>query len=90
MVNLDGLINRLRTLKRRRFSLARLFSIVGILAILAGCMTDPVVLRHPQTGKKVQCGPYYTGTSADTLSAPIRERGCIEDYQRQGYERAME
>ena len=63
---------------------------LGILAILAGCTTDPVLLRHPQTGKKVQCGPYSMAGGAAIQAATERERGCVADYQRQGYERVME
>ena len=70
----------------------RLLILIGILTLVAGCETDPVFLRHPQTGKKVQCGgPYPSeGDAASAQAATIRERDCIEDYQRQGYERVME
>lgn len=68
-----------------------LFILVGILALLAGCVRDAVILIHPQTGKEAQCGPYYfTGMSSGIFSkgaAEERERDCISDYQRQGYER---
>jgi hypothetical protein len=43
------------------------------------------VLHHRVAGQTVLCGPYYSGTHS--LAAAERERGCIEDYQRQGYER---
>ena len=56
----------------------------GTLAVLASC-TGPVILRHPETGKTVQCGPDDTDQSAE--AAYRRERDCIEDYQRQGYRR---
>jgi hypothetical protein len=69
----------------------RLLMLIGLLVLLSGCQTDPVLLQHPQTGKKVQCGPYSdTGNEASIGAATVRERGCIEDYQRQGYERVME
>lgn len=68
----------------------RLILAAGTVLAVGGCSTDPVFLRHPQTGKKVQCGPYSMTGWAATQAAPIRERGCIEDYQRQGYERVME
>jgi hypothetical protein len=54
------------------------------LALLTGCSSDTVRLRHPQTGKTAQCGP-NRGMSPET-AAEQRER-CIEHYQRQGYER---
>ena len=34
----------------------RLLILIVMLAFVAGCQTDPVLLRHPQTGKTVQCG----------------------------------
>ena len=65
--------------------------LIGILALLAGCVRDAVILIHPQTGKEKQCGPYYfTGMSSGIFSkvaAEERERDCISDYQQQGYER---
>jgi len=65
--------------------------LIGLLAFVAGCQTDPVFLRHPQTGKTVQCGPYSHNT--DPLSveaATVKESNCIAKYERQGYERVME
>jgi hypothetical protein len=60
-----------------------LIILLAILCLVAGCGSDPVRLRHPQTGETVQCWPYHPVYEAT-------ERGCIEDYQRQGYERVME
>lgn len=54
---------------------------VAALLSLAAC-TAPITLQHPQTGQKVQCGPY-----ADTWTTPQRESQCISDYQRQGFQR---
>jgi len=59
-------------------------AISGTLVVLAGC-TGPVILRHPETGKTVQCGPDDTAQSAEV--ACQRERDRIEHYQRQGYKR---
>jgi hypothetical protein len=66
--------------------LARLIIVLG-LALLGGCTA--VYLRHPETGKTVKCGPYF-GDPASDHSARLLKRGCIEDYERQGYERLME
>lgn len=73
----------------------RLLWLIGLAALLAGCAIDAVALVHPQTGKEAQCGPYYyfSAMSSGMLSkaaAVEREQVCIEDYQRQGYERMME
>lgn len=57
-----------------------------IVAMVAGCMTSPVTLRHAQTGQTVKCGPYRAfGDFA--LPSALRESQCIQDFQRQGYER---
>jgi hypothetical protein len=61
--------------------------IVMGLALLGGCTA--VYLRHPETDKTVKCGPYF-GDPASDHSARLLKRGCIEDYERQGYERLME
>ncbi len=67
------------------------FILVGLLALLPGCVRDAVVLIHPQTGKEVQCGPFYfTGMESGIFSkaaAEERERDCVSDYQKKGYER---
>lgn len=64
--------------------------ILFILALIsAGCVTWPVTLRHPQTGQAVRCGPYFSAAAWATAQA-WREVKCIEDYQRQGYERVPE
>jgi hypothetical protein len=73
----------------KHLSMLAFFACV-LLVGLVGCTSDPAFLRHPQTGKKAQCGPYSVAGWAATQAATVRERGCIEDYQRQGYERVME
>ncbi len=63
----------------------RMLMLLAVAVIGAGC-TSAVTLRHPQTGQTVKCGPYYVETL--TYGGVVaRERGCIADYQRQGYER---
>ena len=64
---------------------------IAMVACLAACVRDAVILVHPQTGKEAQCGPFYfTGMSSGTFSqaaAEEREQDCIRNYQQQGYER---
>ncbi len=57
--------------------------------LLVGCgATETVILSHPETRQKVECGPYaYLGHSSKGL---VFLRACVEDYQRQGYERVPE
>ena len=57
--------------------------IVMGFALLGGCA--PVYLHHPETGKTVKCGPYFEDPASDH-SARLIKRGCIEGYERQGYD----
>lgn len=64
--------------------------LVVLLALISvSACTSAVHMGHPVTGKTVQCGPYYAGGFAAQLAAVERERGCVADYHRQGYERVM-
>lgn len=45
----------------------------GMLALAACAYTDPILLRHPETGKIVQCGPYPTGGIQDKLGKPVTD-----------------
>ena len=65
---------------------ARLIIVLG-LTLLGGCTS--VTLRDPETGKTVTCGPYIGDPASDHL-ARLLKRSCIEDYERQGYERVTE
>ncbi len=67
-----------------------LLSGLALAAIaLAGCqpfVTEPVFLKHQQTGGVVVCGPYrYRDQSA--IMVALQEQQCITDYQCQGYDR---
>jgi len=62
--------------------------LVALGLMLAAC-TAPVLLRHTQTGQTVQCGRYYY-SGMHSRAAAEREIQCVQDYQRQGYERAPE
>ena len=64
--------------------------LIGMLAVFAGCFNEPVLLRQPRTGKTVKRCPTYVTCAVNNESTIVRERGCVEDYQRQGYERVME
>ena len=60
---------------------------VAFIAVgVAGCAsTDAVIMRHPD-GRTAQCGPYRTDLRVGPTQVAL-ERGCIEDYQRQGFQR---
>ena len=56
---------------------------------VSGCaVSEKVFLRNP-AGQTVQCGPYTVAgnLNAAAENSHIELRGCIADYQRQGYER---
>ncbi len=80
---------------------ARLVLAISLLigtALISACAgyiltTEPVMLRHRETGQTVQCGPYrysHLIHEQSPRTAFARERACVEDYQRQGYERVPE
>lgn len=57
--------------------------ILTLLLALAAC-TEPVYLRHSESGDVIQCGPYEKeGSGAHAL----QEAQCINDYKEQGYVR---
>ena len=59
-----------------------------ISAFLVACGTiDAVTLKHPVTGEIVQCGP-HTGLGKSSFAATAAlQRGCIEDFKEQGFQR---
>jgi hypothetical protein len=71
--------------------LGQFFGAYIIVVSAAGCtldpmlprQPDPVLLRHPQTGKTVRCDPYpaFHGPPGSLYSAAKHEKDCIEDYQ---------
>jgi hypothetical protein len=62
---------------------------VALLVAFAGCATTPIKMRNPQTGQVTQCGPYTNMHPFFPELSPHwkAERECINDYQRQGFER---
>lgn len=66
----------------------RSLACTAVVLTLAAC-TSAVTLRHPSTGAVATCGPYYT-VGLYAFAANERERQCIQDYQRQGYERVAQ
>ena len=74
-----------------RVTLATSVALLGLVAV-AGCATQPIKLRHPQTSAMAQCGPYTNMHPLFPGASPHwkAERECINDFQRQGYERVSE
>jgi hypothetical protein len=65
----------------RRLALA----LLGALLLLAGCYTSAIKLRHPD-GRTATCGDSYA-VGFHHFAAAERDRDCVGDYQRQGFER---
>ncbi len=79
---------RKRTLPRMKWLGVTVIVAIGCFWLAACGITETVILRYPETGKKVECDPYgYFGHSNKGL---VFLRTCVQDYQRQGYERAPE
>lgn len=70
----------------------RLMLLIAIVLLLSGCAED-VLLRHPSTGQVATCkGGYRTtglGGLVDQTAKELQMR-CLDDYQRQGYQRIPE
>ena len=68
----------------RRTTMRRLALALGALVLLVGC-TSVIHMQHPD-GRRATCGDTWAyGVRAFT--AGEQDRGCVGDYQRQGYER---
>lgn len=76
----DG--NRISMAKRTPRRALTVTFVVAMATLITGCV-GAVTLRHPGTGRTVTCGPYALkfGVGGDQLNR------CLDDYQRQGYER---
>src|SRR5262249_34962531 len=50
--------------------------------------TEPILLRHPDTGITVQCGPYPNALYSSMAAGYRAERQqCVTRYRQQGYVR---
>jgi uncharacterized protein YceK len=63
----------------RRVALA-----LGAALLLTGC-SSTIKLQHPD-GRRAECGSSYA-FGYHNFAATERDRACVSDYQRQGYER---
>lgn len=61
---------------------------IAVALIVVGCVqTDTAYMKDPTTGKVVACGPYNIGQRFGGEYGATLERGCIDDYAKQGYVR---
>ena len=56
-----------------------------LVLLVAGCQTTAVLLKHPTTGKVIQCGPFSKAGNVGELAAAQHESQCIQDFKEQGY-----
>ena len=64
---------------------------MATLVFITGCQSDPVHLRHPQTGEIRQCGPYdknlgYRPHETRSRTWEDAEGDCIKILEAKGYE----
>lgn len=70
-----------------RSSFALPFSLLTMaILLLNGCSSPLITMKHPD-GRVAQCGNSYTYGYGGGFVSQERDRGCVQDYQRQGYER---
>lgn len=75
-----------------RNSRARFMAMVLLLLLVVGYAPN-VKLRHPQTDREAECkGGYYTLGLIGMANPTAKElqMRCIDDFQRQGYDRVPE
>ena len=64
---------------------------IGAALMLTSCVSGGALMKHPVTGKTVECGRYAKASSSLlSLTFENRERDCINDFRLQGYERVPE
>jgi hypothetical protein len=68
---------------RHATALALAFGLFGCSAVLG---IETAYLKNPNTGDVVTCGPYKL-SGATGAAGEAAERGCIEDYECQGWVR---
>jgi hypothetical protein len=61
------------------------FLLVADILGTLGC-TSTILMRHPD-GRVAECGGSYA-FGLHSMSAAERDRDCVNDFQRQGFERA--
>ena len=70
----------------------RLATTTILTVMIAGCVasSEVVHLKHPVKGDVIKCGPYQVPASkraSASVTAQNELRYCVEDFQRQGYQR---
>jgi len=66
-------------------TMSMVLPLVGVTVV--GCARPAVHLRHPGTGQAVTCGPYAAAGPIRSQTLGAQERACVEDYEKQGYQR---
>jgi hypothetical protein len=67
---------------------ARVMAAAVLTVITSGCATtETVMMQHPRTHEIAQCAEGYRRFIGG--DGYRNQKGCIADYERQGYERAL-
>ena len=68
----------------------RAILLMAVFLVAACGSVDDVHLRHPETGEIAICNGATGLNSADRRTMVIEQRGCIEDFKEQGFQRVSE
>jgi hypothetical protein len=61
--------------------------LIAIVAVSLAACTESIKMKNTQTGQITRCGPYASVALGGGTNQAQREMQCIQDFQRQGYER---
>ena len=70
---------------------AKLCWLLGVAVFLTGCSTTPDIVLRNRAGQTARCEGTFvaSGWGRSQLLSKL-QRQCVEDFQRQGYERVPE
>ena len=71
--------------------LATLCCPLAVVVFLTGCSTTPDIVLRNSAGQTARCEGFFvaSGWGRSQLLSKL-QRECVDDYQRQGYERVPE
>jgi hypothetical protein len=79
------------TTRRPCIVVAMRHCLLAVAAFLTGCSTTPDIVLRNSAGQTARCEGFdvASGWGRSQLLSKL-QRECVEDYQRQGYERVPE
>jgi hypothetical protein len=71
-----------------RFAAGKALMLAPLFLILEGCSTTPDIVLRNSAGQTARCEGFFvaSGWGRSQLLSKL-QRECVDDYQRQGYER---